>query len=176
MLVLRDNIVLGFGNNQAIPARVDYVDGAITVEFGPVSNPYTLSTIQPEIMNLNESCVICSYYGKKNRITLVAGCIDDDMRMTWGENVEYSDDYIFHDIAGFSGERFIVVHARIPWFAGNGDILERQRHPELYSKASDNRVHYGMGRVYPNLTVSVDEIMAIEKDSFGFMDMAQFVV
>lgn len=173
ILIVDKNVVLSFGNNQAIPARVTYENNEISVEFGIITNPYKLGTIQPEIMNLNESCVICSYYGRGNRITLVAGCLTENLNMTWGENVEYSDDYIFHDIAGFTGEKFMVVHARVPWFGAEGgkvDVLERQRHPDVY--ATDSRVHYGLGTVYPNLTVSVGPIMTIEKDSFGFMDMA----
>ena len=173
ILILNGNVVLSFGDNHAIPARVQYINNKIEVEFGEITWAYSLSTIQPEIMNLNESCVICSYYGVKNRITLVAGCLTDNLSMVWGENIEYSDDYIFHDIVGFTGERFMVVHARVPWFDEEGkvDILERQRHPEVY--ATDSRLHYALGYVYPNLTVSVGPIMTIEKDSYGFMDMAQ---
>lgn len=146
---------------------MDFIEGKIEVEFGEYSTPYQVKTIQPEIMNLNQSCVICSYYGFKNMITAVAGCLRDGLQMEWGENVVYSEDYIFHDIAGYSGEKFIVTHARVPWFEGKADSLEGQ-------KNSDNRIRYGLGTVHPNLTVSFAPIKILEIDSFGFMDMTTY--
>ena len=92
--------------------------------------------------------------------------------------MEYSEDYIFHDIIGLTGTRFIVTHARVPWwYASNGevDVLERQRNPDKYAKKpEDSRLRYGLGIVHPDLSVEIPEIKIINKDSFGFMDMAQW--
>ena len=129
------------------------------------------------MMALNDTCVIISYYGVENRITLVCGCLvgdDHGMEMRWGEIYEYSEDYIFHDIVGFNGEKFMVVHARVPWWSSEKlSPKERQYIAMTSRKETDSRLHYGLGTMYANLSVSVGEIHTIEKNSFGFMDMAQ---
>ena len=180
LLVLEDNIVLSLGDTAVIPSRVSFEDGKINVEWGEITHPTNRSSIQPEFVTLNKTCVVMSYYGVGNRITAVAGCMDDveTMHMRWGEIVEYSEDYIFHDIIGLTGTRFIVTHARVPWwYASNGqvDVLERQRNPDKYAKKpEDSRLRYGLGIVHPDLSVEIPEIKIINKDSFGFMDMAQW--
>ena len=165
MIVLQDNLVLSFGSNQAIPARVEFIEGEIKVEFGEPSYPYSFQTIQPELRRLNDSCAIVSCYhtGAGNQIALVAGCLtSQNMNMTWGPLLDFSEDYTFHDLSSFTGDRFIVVHAQIPWFEGQNKV--------------DDRIHYGLGRVNPDLSVSVDPIQILELKSFGFLDMAQFVI
>ena len=179
ILVLGDNIVLSLGDTAVIPSRVSFDDGKINVEWGDITHPTNRSSVQPEFVTLNKSCVIMSYYGVENRITAVAGCMDDfeTMHMRWGKIVEYSEDYIFHDIIGLTGTRFIVTHARVPWWSGseNVDVLERQRNPDKYAKKpDDSRLRYGLGIVHPDLSVEIPEIKIINKDSFGFMDMAQW--
>ena len=179
LLVVEDNIVLSLGDTAVIPSRVTFENNKINVEWGNITYPVGRSTIQPEFVTLNKSCVIISYYGVENRITAVAGCMEDPetMQMRWGNIVEYSEDYIFHDIIGLTGTRFIVTHARVPWwYASNGkvDVLERQRNPDKYTKKpDDSRLRYGLGIVNPDLSVEIPEIKIINKDSFGFMDMAQ---
>ena len=186
LVVLNGNIVLSLGNTNCVPSRVNYVNDSIQVEFGEVTQPIPLMNVQPEMRVLNESCVIISYYGVENRITLVAGCLtdaDSGMAMRWGEIHEYSEDYIFHDVIGFSGTKFMVVHARVPWWAASSqseddamlDKYERQKRAmRENSKKTDSRLHYGLGTLHANLSVTVGEIKTIEKNSFGFMDMAQY--
>ena len=91
LLVLEDNIVLSLGDTAVIPSRVSFEDGKINVEWGEITHPTNRSSIQPELVTLNKSCVIMSYYGVGNRITAVAGCKDDveTMHIRWGEIVEY---------------------------------------------------------------------------------------
>ena len=68
-----------------------------------------------------------------------------------------------------------LAHAREPWWNDeNVDVYDRQLHPEKYPKVTDSTIHYGLGTVYDNLTISVGEIKRIPKDSFGFMDMARY--
>lgn len=177
LIVLQGNIVLSLGSNHVIPARVTFENGEIGIVFGNYSVPTPIGSIQPELMALNESCAIMSYYGRNNIITAVAGCLtgDEDMNMVWGPIYEYSEDYIFHDIVGLSSNKFIVAHARVPWwYDENVDVYDRQLHPENYPKPTDSTIHYGLGTVYDNLTLSVGEIKQIKKDSFGFMDMARY--
>lgn len=174
ILVVNDNVVLSLGDTAVIPSRVTYENGEIKVDFGDTTYPVERSTIQPEFVTLNKSCVIISYYGEQNRITLVAGCMvdADTMKMKWGPIHEYSEDYIFHDIIGLTYNRFIVVHARVPWWT-ESDPVKRQHDPRLKEKVTDSNLHYGLGYVNPDLTVYVPKIETIKKDSFGFMDMAQ---
>ena len=170
LVVVEDNIVLSLGDTAVIPSRVSFEDGKINVEWGEITHPTNRSSIQPEFVTLNKSCVVMSYYGVGNRITAVAGCMDDveTMHMRWGEIVEYSEDYIFHDIIGLTGTRFIVTHARVPWwYASNGevDVLERQRNPDKYAKKpEDSRLRYGLGIVHPDLSVEIPEIKIINKN------------
>jgi len=178
ILVLNGNVVLSLGSNEVIPARVWMEGNEIKYRFGNYSIPYSMATIQPEMMELNDTCVVISFYGRGNMITVVAGCLtdeDDGLGMVWGPPLEYSVDYIFHDIVGLDSHKFIVVHARVPWFdLKDLDPEERQRvamgpNP----KVTDSTLHYGLGTVYDNLTVSVGPIKQILRDSFGFMDMAR---
>lgn len=177
LVVLDGNLVLSLGNTHCIPSRVSFVNDTIHVEFGNITQPIPRNNIQPEMMALNDTCVIISYYGIENRITLVGGCLvgdDHGMEMRWGEIYEYSEDYIFHDIVGFNGEKFMVVHARVPWWSSEKlSPKERQYIAMTSRKETDSRLHYGLGTMYANLSVSVGEIHTIEKNSFGFMDMAQ---
>ena len=178
ILVLNDNVVLSLGSNEVIPARVWLEGDEIKCRFGNYTLPYDVATIQPEMMALNETCVIISFYGKGNIITAVAGCLtdeDDGLGMVWGPPLQYSTNYVFHDIVGLDSHKFIVVHARVPWFhTKDMDIEEIQRlamgpNP----KATDSTLHYGLGTVYDNLTLSVGPIKQILRDSMGFMDMAR---
>lgn len=185
LIVLNGNIVLSLGNKHCVPCRVEYVNNSIQVEFGKTTQPIPMMTIQPEMRVLNDTCAVISYYGVNNRITLVAGCLTDNdngMEMRWGEIHEYSDDYIFHDIIGFSGTKFMVVHARVPWWSASSQMgksallnnAERQMEAmDKNSKKTDSRIHYGLGTLHANLSVSVGEIYTIDQNSFGFMDMAQ---
>ena len=185
LIVLNGNIVLSLGNKHCVPCRVEYVNNSIQVEFGKITQPIPMMTIQPEMRVLNDTCAVISYYGVNNRITLVAGCLTDNdngMEMRWGEIHEYSDDYIFHDIIGFSGTKFMVVHARVPWWSASSQMgkstllnnAERQMEAmDKNSKKTDSRIHYGLGTLHANLSVSVGEIYTIDRNSFGFMDMAQ---
>ena len=186
LIVLNGNIVLSLGNMHCVPCRVDYVNNSIQVEFGKITQPIPRMNIQPEMRVLNDTCAIISYYGVENRITLVGGCLTDNengMEMRWGEVHEYSEDYIFHDIIGFSGTRFMVVHARVPWWTASSqlennnpilNIAERQMEAmNKNSKKTDSRIHYGLGTLHANLSASVGDIYTIERNSFGFMDMAQ---
>lgn len=185
LIVLNGNIVLSLGNKHCVPCRVEYVNNSIQVEFGKTTQPIPMMTIQPEMRVLNDTCAVISYYGVNNRITLVAGCLTDNdngMEMRWGEIHEYSDDYIFHDVIGFSGTKFMVVHARVPWWSASSQMgkstllnnAERQMEAmDKNSKKTDSRIHYGLGTLHANLSVSVGEIYTIDRNSFGFMDMAQ---
>ena len=186
LIVLNGNIVLSLGNTNCVPCRVNYNNNTIRVEFGEITQPIPIMNIQPEMRVLNETCAVISYYGVENRITLVAGCLinkDQGMEMRWGEIHEYSEDYIFHDIIGFSGIKFMVVHARIPWWAVSSkrenrtytDITERRIASMMkYKKITDSRIHYGLGTIHANLSISVGDIYTIDKNSFGFMDMARY--
>ena len=166
---------------------MNYNNNTIRVEFEEITQPIPIMNIQPETRVLNETCAVISYYGVENRITLVAGCLinkDQGMEMGWGEIHDDSEDYIFHDIIGFSGTKFMVVHARIPQWAvsskmenrTNTDITERRIASMMkYKKITDSQIHNGLGTIHANLSISVGDIHTIDKKSFGFMDMTRYV-
>ena len=93
ILVLNGNVVLSLGSNEVIPARVWMEGNEIKYRFGNYSIPYSMATIQPEMMELNDTCVVISFYGRANMITVVAGCLtdeDDGLGMVWGPPLELS--------------------------------------------------------------------------------------
>ena len=156
LITLSNDTVLLIGRTNLLPAKVSWVDGTGKVDFGNLTRFTQPESYQPAIDTLGDRCFAISYfYTESSRAIKLAtrtGCIDlDSLTIELNEEVLYSDNHMFHGIAGLSETKFVLAKAG--------------------TMSGDNDLKFQLATV-DGTTVKVGkEVVLKNRTNFGFFDM-----
>ena len=162
MVTLDDKTLVIIGTNELLPFTVEWKEDHAEVVFGKAVSFCGPTSIQPEIDNLNSTCVAMSYFHQEHgifvttRVACLTGEGEDMTLIVYPENL-YSRNFIFHAMCCLSSTKYVLAKA-IEEGTGNPAIVVQ------------------VATVLNNGTVTVGEEVKIQHKNFGFFDIDKYVL
>lgn len=162
LITLRENVVISLGSAQLLPMIVKADEKNATISFFeavPITS--SVMTYQPEIDTLGDSCFALSYFYSeevnawKTKLATRTGCITisaEDVKIQLTQEVMYSDNYMFHAIAGLSEEKYVLAKA-------------------MNENMTDTDIIFQLATVKDGVVKVGKELVLKNRSNYGFFDM-----
>ena len=123
LLTLGENTVIVLGSTEVLPITVEWKVDKPLISFGVASRFTIPDSFQPLMDTLNSKCFALSYFYTNNtpsenqmKINLATrtGCLSGsgvNLKIIFNEELLYSDNYMFHGIAGLSSTKYVLAKA-----------------------------------------------------------------
>ena len=160
MVTLDEKTLVIMGTNELLPFTVTWEQDHAVVVFGKAVSFCGPTSIQPEIDNLNSTCVAMSYFHQKQGIHIATrvACLrgsGEDLTMEVFEQNLYSKNHIFHAMCALSSTKYVLAKG-------------------IEERSNNSRVTFQVATVHDNGTVTVGEEVKMQHDNFGFFDIDKY--
>ena len=163
ILTLGDNTVIVLGATEVLPITVEWKEDKAVVTPGIAQRFTEPESFQPLMDTLNSECIAISYFYSNNtpdnaleiRLATRTGCLTgsgEKLTMNFNDELLYSNNYMFHGIAGLSSTKYVLAKA--------------------YNEDGSNRdIIFQLATVNGASVTVGPELVLKNRTNFGFFDM-----